>query len=271
MLKHRIYSALVLIPLIILSIMMLSTAQLQWGVAIVVALAMWEWLAMMNVVQVRQRLQWILLTFLLVISAITFSLNALLLSIGAILWTVVTYGIYLYRHKGLPEKLFVVFTQPQFGIISAITVLSLFWISIITLHQMEEGAYYILYALVVVWLSDTGGYFAGKRWGKTSLAKSISPNKTWQGVWGALALSITAAILFSLTEPGRILPMSGWLMITIVITIISIIGDLFESQFKRCYAVKDSGNMIPGHGGILDRIDSLIAAMPVFSLILLNV
>jgi phosphatidate cytidylyltransferase len=117
---------------------------------------------------------------------------------------------------------------------------------------------------VSVWLADTGGYFAGKRWGKTPLAKAVSPNKTWQGVWGALTLTGAWALLAYALGINGDLSLLSWLLLTLFTVMISIIGDLFESLFKRSYNVKDSGNLLPGHGGILDRIDSLIAAVPVF-------
>ena len=122
----------------------------------------------------------------------------------------------------------------------------------------------LLYVMVSVWLADTGGYFAGKKWGKDKLAKVISPNKTWQGVYGALALTSIWAVLAYLLNINGSLSLLAWLGLTLVTVLISIVGDLFESLFKRAHQVKDSGNLLPGHGGILDRIDSLIAAVPIF-------
>jgi phosphatidate cytidylyltransferase len=122
----------------------------------------------------------------------------------------------------------------------------------------------ILAVMVSVWLADTGGYFAGKRWGKHKLAPLISPNKTWQGFYGAMSLvAIWALMSYQFLSPESI-TLGIWFMLMIMSAAISVIGDLFESVYKRIHNVKDSGQLLPGHGGILDRIDSLLAAIPVF-------
>jgi phosphatidate cytidylyltransferase len=140
----------------------------------------------------------------------------------------------------------------------------LFQLSAVQLHALDNGAEYLLFVMIAVWLADTGGYFAGKRWGKHKLAPYISPNKTWQGVYGAVALvSVWAAISFYSFFAINASFME-WLALMMVAAVISIVGDLFESVFKRLHDVKDSGNLLPGHGGVLDRIDSLLAAVPVF-------
>jgi phosphatidate cytidylyltransferase len=128
----------------------------------------------------------------------------------------------------------------------------------------------LLYVLVAVWLADTGGYFAGKRFGKHKLAKVISPNKTWEGVAGAWGLSSVWALLFYFLISTPNLPVWQWIIISLLVVTISVVGDLFESVFKRQFGVKDSGNLLPGHGGMLDRIDSLLAAFPVFALIMMS-
>ena len=138
------------------------------------------------------------------------------------------------------------------------------------LHSFpEQGPALLLFVLVSVWLADTGGYFAGKRFGKHKLAKEISPNKTWEGVAGALVLSGVFATGFYFLVLESSLSLISWLFLTALTVLISIVGDLFESVFKRCFNVKDSGQLLPGHGGILDRIDSLLAAVPVFTVAVL--
>ena len=145
-------------------------------------------------------------------------------------------------------------------------MLALFLLTSVQLHQSSDiGPQQLLYVIVLVWLADTGGYFAGKKWGKTPLAKAVSPNKTWEGVAGALVLGIVWAIVaYSFGFSGSLTIMT-WLFLSIISLLISIVGDLFESLFKRSHQVKDSGNLLPGHGGVLDRIDSLISAVPVFT------
>lgn len=263
MLKQRLMTAAVLIPLVILGILKLETNNLQWFVSIVTLLAAWEWLGIIGIHDIVKRIK---LLFFIVIS-LTLSLYlpmTLMMSIALVLWVLVTKLIMEYRHQGLPSDLLTLFRQTRFGIACTVVLLTLFWLSVLTIHQAPLGPQQLLYVLVSVWLADTGGYFAGKKWGRTPLAKMVSPNKTWQGVWGALALtSLWAIIAFSLGISGN-LSLLTWLLLTLVTVVLSIIGDLFESLFKRSYNVKDSGNLLPGHGGILDRIDSLIAAVPIF-------
>lgn len=133
-----------------------------------------------------------------------------------------------------------------------------------TLHTRTDGPEWLLYGLMLVWVADTGAYFSGRRFGRNKLAPAISPGKTREGVLGAMALvavySIIAAYYFGLDFSAT----AYLLLLALILTLVSVAGDLYESVLKREYGVKDSGRILPGHGGALDRIDSLLAAMPVF-------
>ena len=125
----------------------------------------------------------------------------------------------------------------------------------------------VLAALILVWVADTAAYFAGRKWGRRKLAPSISPGKTWEGAWGGLAAAVAYAIICGTFLLGTM----GWAALAVaaaLLTAISIVGDLFESAAKRQAGVKDSGALLPGHGGILDRIDSATAVLPVAALLL---
>jgi phosphatidate cytidylyltransferase len=125
----------------------------------------------------------------------------------------------------------------------------------------------VLAVLVLVWLADTAAYFAGRKWGRRKLAPSISPGKTWEGAGGGVAAAIAYAIICGTFLLGT----AGWpayLAVAVLLAAISIVGDLFESAAKRQAGVKDSGTLLPGHGGILDRIDSATAVLPVAALLL---
>ncbi len=264
MLKQRLITAAVLIPLVVLGILMLPTEKLNWAVALVSGLAAWEWLVMVGVEDINRRLLWV--SGLFVLSTVTLSSLPLgpILASAAIVWLIATSLVIKYRHSGLPKSLSALFASQPFGITSCVILLMFFWVAVVVLHQSSLGPQQLLYVLVSVWLADTGGYFAGKKWGTTALAKAISPNKTWQGVMGALALtSVWAILAYAMSINGE-LSFFVWLLLTLITVAISIIGDLFESLFKRSHQIKDSGNLLPGHGGILDRIDSLISAVPVF-------
>jgi phosphatidate cytidylyltransferase len=145
------------------------------------------------------------------------------------------------------------------------------WLAFIDLRSY--GAFFLLTLLGTVWIADSAAYFSGRKFGKHKLAPLISPKKTWEGVVGAfITITIYGFILvnFNLTESflDKIAFPKLVLVIFVLwgITIFSIIGDLFESMIKRQYGVKDSGNIFPGHGGVLDRIDSLTATMPILAL-----
>ncbi len=149
---------------------------------------------------------------------------------------------------------------PQTKLLFGAWVLAFSWWSLIWLREQANGPYWVLGFLAIIWLADTGAYFAGKRFGRTKLAPSISPGKTVEGlVGGALCVALYAAIV-----PGFFVENSRILLaiVAVVIAIISVGGDLFDIRDRRYAQMKDSSQVLPGHGGVLDRIDSLIAAMP---------
>jgi phosphatidate cytidylyltransferase len=129
-----------------------------------------------------------------------------------------------------------------------------------------NGPMVVLFLFVVIWSADSGAYFAGKLWGKTKLAPAVSPGKTWQGCAGAMITALLLTLLLVWKLPA---PQPSWVLLILLTTItvaFSVLGDLFESMLKRNVGLKDSGGLIPGHGGLLDRVDSLTAAAPIFAL-----
>ena len=129
------------------------------------------------------------------------------------------------------------------------------------------GSCYVLYLILIVWFADSGAYFAGKRWGQRKLADKVSPGKTLEGVAGALLMSSIVSLAYLFLESMSFL----FMLLCLFTVIVSILGDLFESLFKRQAGIKDSGQILPGHGGILDRIDSLTSAAPIFVMGLGNI
>jgi len=118
----------------------------------------------------------------------------------------------------------------------------------------------------VVWAADSGGYFVGRAYGKRKLAPYVSPNKTLEGLYGSLATGTLVAIVFALCAGLTVNHLSGLLLVVIITVLASVVGDLFESLLKRHAGAKDSSQLIPGHGGVLDRLDAVLAALPVFAL-----
>lgn len=265
MLKQRLLTAAVLIPFVVLSILLLPIAIFQWLLAAVVVLAAWEWFTIIGFNTGGK----------MIVALLGLGLTIVLLSLLPVkilfLLTVAVWGLILlfvsrYSHQVLPTKIHAILLQPVVALLAVCIVLALFWYGGILLAQATDvGPQQLLYVLVLVWCADVGGYFVGKRWGTTPLAQSISPNKTWEGVAGAVIFGTIWALVTHGLEFAAATSLLSWLLLSIIALLLSIVGDLFESLFKRCYQVKDSGNLLPGHGGVLDRIDSLIAAVPVFA------
>lgn len=156
--------------------------------------------------------------------------------------------------------------------ISGWLVLTATWMAVVVLQTRSPGL--LLALMAIVWIADTAAYFVGRRFGRRKLAPSISPGKTWEGVYGALAAVAIYALLLlpfaaaaGYSRPVDAAAATIWVALALLLTGLSIIGDLFESQLKRWRGVKDSGAVLPGHGGVLDRIDALTAAMPPAALI----
>jgi len=141
------------------------------------------------------------------------------------------------------------------------------WVALVELQA--RSPWLVLAAMAIVWLADTAAYFAGRAFGRRKLAPMISPGKTWEGVYGALAaVAVYSLALVPLAAtagyagPVTVAAVAGWILLALALTALATAGDLFESLLKRNARVKDSGKLLPGHGGILDRIDALLAAMP---------
>ncbi len=156
----------------------------------------------------------------------------------------------------------------------AFVLLAAAWFALMRL--MEGGFIYLLSVLAVVWLADIAAYFAGRRWGKRKLAPAISPGKTWAGVGGAIAAVLAIALIVAWLAPQlpafstlllqRLSPPAALGLLAALVAL-SIAGDLFESLLKRQVNAKDSGRLLPGHGGVLDRLDALIAVLPAAALL----
>ena len=182
---------------------------------------------------------------------------------GAALWLLIACALVFYRHHGnwsLPRRVLIL----GLG-------LDLLWIcahGLLYLHR-DLGGEILLFALTLVCFADIGAYFGGRRFGKHKLAPAISPGKTWEGVAGGLAANLLwmSLVFWAVTRLWPVAPgldLLWFILVGFATSAISVVGDLFESVVKREAGVKDSGTLLPGHGGILDRIDGVIAASPVF-------
>lgn len=164
------------------------------------------------------------------------------------------------------SKLYVIepkpFTNIAYTFLGVIYVALPFSLMNVAAFSQENGYSYqvVLGTLILLWSSDSGAYFAGSNFGKTKLFERISPKKSWEGFAGGMALALLASYIISLFFND--LPLWQWLVIAVIMVCIGTYGDLVESMLKRSIAIKDSGNLIPGHGGFLDRFDGLLIAAP---------
>ena len=143
------------------------------------------------------------------------------------------------------------------------------WLALVALVGRDGGAWIVLWIFVVVWSADIGAYFCGRRFGRRKLAVHVSPGKSWEGAVGGVLLATVLGAVLGLQLPAlAVLQLSTlyWVCGALLVAIVSVFGDLFESALKRSSGVKDSGSLFPGHGGMLDRIDSLVAALPCVAL-----
>jgi phosphatidate cytidylyltransferase len=263
--RQRVTTALLLAPLPIAAVLWLPTPWLAAAVAVVLLAGLWEWTSFAGIEDTLPRTLFLTANALLLVALVwgggpsLFTLKLASL-IGVLWWAVVL--LWLSRPAfGTGD------TQAARGLklLAASLCVVPAWCALGWLHAEDPlGPRWTLFAIALCWAADSGAYFAGSKFGKHKLAPSISPGKTWEGVWGGLA---TAVLLAAAALPLLGL---GWgslpalMLLTVVTAGISVVGDLFESLMKRHSGVKDSGDLFPGHGGVMDRIDSLLAALPVF-------
>jgi phosphatidate cytidylyltransferase len=252
----RIISAVFIAVLLLLAVLALPPWWSAAALTLILLAATWEWSAFVDsrpATRLAYSAAVISLCLLWWVASRTPAGLLLLLWAAFAYWCIATIWLVLGRR---PTRALI--------IISGLLALSFAWIALVRVRvDWEEGAHVVLYALLIVWLADSGAYFAGRQWGGAKLAPSISPGKTWAGLWGGLAVCVLLAIGVSI---WRDLPLLPLLAVTLVTGVFSVVGDLTESLAKRFAGVKDSGHLIPGHGGVLDRFDSLLAAAPVLAL-----
>ncbi len=259
MLKQRVLTAIVLIPLLLLGIFLLPKFWFECITAAIFLLAAWEWVKLVGIANngLRAIYLFILVLVLLLIQRIP---GAPLLILAAVSWIGICYFVFHY------ETFCLLWAKSRVvQLMLGIWLLALSWYGINFIRWQELGAYKLLLLLLIVWGADTGAYFVGRKWGKQKLAPLISPGKSREGVLGGIVAAILVTVVAAWFLPYGWSYYGGMLILALLIACISVLGDLFESMIKRQSGVKDSGNILPGHGGVLDRIDSLISAAPIYA------
>lgn len=272
MLRLRVITALILAPLIIWSVLAFSHRALAIELGLVLAVAAWEWARLSGLEKNSARIAFSVL-MVMVMWAMTSLLHESMMWLPYILycnllwWLVGLVMVLQFRQSSEQLPLRFDGFDIVFNLIAGIFIIGGAFVALIGLHESPEyGANYILILFLLIWIADIAAYFTGKKFGKHKLAPHVSPGKTWEGVAGAALAVIAAAILIGWFLKLSLNSIFMFVLLVLVTTAFSILGDLTESLFKRRVAIKDSSQLIPGHGGLLDRIDSLMAAAPVFLL-----
>jgi phosphatidate cytidylyltransferase len=265
MLWQRVATALVLVPLVAIGILYLDTGVLAAVLGIVVLLGAHEMARLANQEQRSRQLVFVLLIALVLWSAWSYLQPAHLVYlqwVAAIWWIAVTI-VSVIRRTALPR---VHGSRPAVLLLGGLLLVTA-WSSITNLHASgERGPVLLLFLFVLIWAADSGAYFSGRAFGKRKLSPVVSPGKTWAGVGGAGVGAVICALFLAAGGAAGSASLAGIIGLSLLVTAVSIGGDLWESRLKREAGVKDSGHLLPGHGGVLDRIDSLLAAAPVFAL-----
>jgi len=267
MLKQRIVSALVLVSLIVWALFTWSQYAFATLLGAFILVGAWEWTRLMGMTKPVERIAYVAALGLVgVWIVLNPSWNRPLVLVAVIFWAWVLVEQVLLKRL---EDGFLV-TYPG-KLLAGFLVLLPAWLVPLALRLMPQGAmpegrWLVLYLMLVVWAADTGAYFAGHLWGRHKLAPLASPGKTWEGVGGGLVVVLVLALLAGIYRWGiRGDELATWVAISLFVGFVSVLGDLFESRMKRIAGAKDSGTLIPGHGGVLDRIDAFTAAAPVFA------
>ncbi len=265
-LKQRVVTALILAPLAVAAVLFLPTALFALVLALIVGLGAWEWARLAGLVSPKMRQAYVALV-IFSLGLVWFALKSqaglpLLLFVALLWWLVAATWVVRYPASSTVWST-AVWRRGAIGLLVLVPA----WAALVGLHGYgEQGPRLILLLMLLIWGADSGAYFAGRKWGKDKLAPRVSPGKSWQGLWGGLATSVLVVLIFSALFSIRVEHQLYFIAVCIITVMFSVLGDLVESMFKRDAGVKDSGTLLPGHGGVLDRIDSLTAAAPVFAL-----
>lgn len=264
MLKQRLLTAAVLIPLFVWGVLALPTAYFSVLLALVVLIAAREWTGLAGMPAAARPAFVIGVALILLVAGAAAPLPPLAhgLAAAAVIWWLVAIGWLRRYEAGRPVR-----HGRWGGVVIGLLVLVPPWLALSELHRdPAAGPGYVLFLFVLIWAADSGAYFVGRRYGRRKLAPRVSPGKSWEGVAGGVAAAMLVAPLGAWVLDLSFAAIPVFIVLCGAVVAISVVGDLVESLFKREAGVKDSGHLLPGHGGALDRIDSLTAAAPLFYL-----
>ena len=258
MLKTRILTALVIAPIALLGLFYLSASNFKWFLLLILLVSGWEWANFARLQSLGR------IIYASGLGALFFVSSDFLVPwlVAAVLWWVT--ALWLIAHYPSQSARW---QRPDvIGLVGVVTLIPC-GASLVWLKTQSDAATVLLLLLVLIWSADIGAYFVGRRFGQRKLLPNVSPGKSVEGLVGGLVIAVIAGFATLELMPkvdGRALGYAGWLWLFLGIGFISVLGDLTLSMFKRSRGIKDSSQLLPGHGGFLDRLDSVFSAAPIY-------
>ncbi len=271
MLAQRIITAVILAPLMLAGIFLLPLNYFSVFIGAIVLLGAWEWGNLSGLNKTSSRLTYVMLMavsiFLVYLSKNYWPGWARFFLISGMVWWLI--AIYLVRSYPSATSLW---SSRFVRLLMGFFILIPMWVGFYLLKSMPNNSLLILLLMLLIWGADIGAYFAGVKFGNRKLAPDVSPGKTWAGVFGGLGtcylIALVTGLAISFTGTFTLTHWLWVISIVSLVVVISILGDLVESMVKRHRGIKDSSHLLPGHGGVMDRIDSMSAAVPIYALAL---
>lgn len=274
MLRQRVLTALALAALFLGSVLTLSLPTLALGLAAVIGLGGWEWSRLAGLQSAPARVTFVVTLGLCMLGLYVYcdlgsrparSQVQPVLGLACLWWSFALLWVKSYPASAIFWR------TPLARSVMGLLILACAWLAAVYLLSFPRGGLLLVVMVIIVAATDIGAYFAGTRFGRHKLAVRVSPAKTWEGFWGGMACALILALALWSGIPSQLAHVSLAAVVTVVLgtAVASVVGDLTVSMVKRESGVKDSGALLPGHGGVLDRLDSLCSAAPVFALGLL--
>lgn len=259
MLKARILTACVLIPAVFWCLFFASPFVFLIATVTVLMIGAWEWSRLMGLTHLGARLLYFYMICIFQVAALL--VYPLWVLSASVLWWVI--ALMLIIQYPQYKRWNTVLMRGLMGIVVLVPCV----VALNVIRSWEYGNQVLLFLLLLIWIADIAAFFVGRRFGVTKLAPNVSPGKSVQGLWGALCATFlfSSLVIYFYDDHINYLNILIFIGLSLLCVLFSVVGDLFESMIKREAGVKDSGTLLPGHGGVLDRIDSLTAAAPFFA------
>ena len=269
MFKQRVITAVILVVAFLALLLNLSAVEFSLVIGLLVIVAGWEWTNLMKIDSGAGKAGYLLAIksfpsrwklFSGAVYGFDQESARQMFQVSVALWAVIFLWI-----QGYPSSAILWSARPVLGLLGLLLLTST-WAAVASVLHYEYGRWLLLLGIAIVVLADVGGYIAGNLFGKHKLAPIVSPGKTWEGFAGGIFFQLLLIAGLAAVFPQ--LAVSSLFILIIPVALYSVLGDLFESMLKRHSGVKDSSQLLPGHGGLLDRIDGIMAALPLFALLL---